>query len=105
MLPVHYAIRLLAGNHDLLWTRLLNVALSTAILLTTYGFARRLLPEGRRKWAVFLTMALPFQSFVVTDYSHHLFSSFYFLLGMGCAWDLVFADPRPARRLAPQGCW
>jgi hypothetical protein len=29
-----------------------------------------------------------------------LFSSFYFLLGMGCAWDLVFADPRPARRLA-----
>ena len=100
VLPVHYAIRLLAGNHDLLWTRLLNVALSTAILLTTYGFARRLLPEGRRKWAVFLTMALPFQSFVVTDYSHHLFSSFYFLLGMGCAWDLVFADPRPARRLA-----
>lgn len=100
VLPVHYAIRLLAGDGDLLWTRLLNVGLSTAILLTTYGFARRLLPEGRRKWAVFLTMALPFQSFVVTDYSHHLFSSFYFLLGMGCAWDLVFADPRPARRLA-----
>ena len=100
VLPVHYAIRLLAGDRDLFWARLLNVGLSTAILLTTYGFARRLLPAGRRKWAVFLAMALPFQSFVVTDYSHHLFSSFYFLLGMGCAWDLVFADPRPGRRLA-----
>lgn len=90
VLPVHYAIRLLAGDHDLLWTRLLNVFLSTAILLVTYSFAKRLLPEGSRKWAVFLLMALPFQNFVVTDYSHHLFSSFYFLVGMWCAWEMMF---------------
>ena len=90
VLPVHYAIRILAGDQDLLWTRLLNIVLSTFILLVTYSFAKRLLPEGSRKWAVFLLVALPFQNFVVTDYSHHLFSSFYFLVGMWCAWEMVF---------------
>ncbi len=99
VLPVHYAIRFLAGGRDVLWTRLLNIVLSSAILLVTYGFSCRLLPKGRRKWAVFLMMALPFQSFVVTDYSHHLFSAFYFLLGMWCAWDLVFTNPGLLRRL------
>ena len=90
VLPVHYAIRILAGEQDLLWTRLLNVALSALILLVTYSFAKRLLPEGSRKWAVFLLVGLPFQTFVVTDYSHHLFSSFYFLVGTWCAWELMF---------------
>lgn len=90
VLPVHYAIRILAGDQDLLWTRLLNVVLSASILLVTYSFGKRLLPEGTRKWAVFLLVALPFQNFVVTDYSHHLFSSFYFLVGMWCAWEMMF---------------
>ena len=90
VLPVHYAIRILAGDQDILWTRLLNVVLSSFILLVTYSFAKRLLPEGSRKWAVFLLVALPFQNFVVTDYSHHLFSSFYFLVGMWCAWEMMF---------------
>jgi len=100
VLPVHYWVRCLAPDQDILWIRLLNVGLSTAILFVTYGFACRLLPEGCRKWAVFLLMALPFQSFVATDFSHHLFSSFYFLLFMWCVWEMVFADPQPLRRLA-----
>lgn len=99
-LPVHYAVRRLAGDGDLLWIRLLNVGLSTLILLATYGFSRRLLPAGKGKWAVFLMLALPFQWFVVTDYSHHLFSSFYFLICIWCAWEMAFADPGLRRRLA-----
>ena len=103
VLPVHYAVRCLAVGADILWIRLINVVLSTAILLAIYGFSCRLLPVGRRKWAVFLMVALPFQSFVVTDYSHHLFSSFYFLLGMWLAWEMVFSSPRPLQRLALSG--
>ena len=98
-LPVHYAVRCLAGEGDLLWVRLLNVGLSTLILLATYGFSRRLLPEGKGKWAVFLMLALPFQWFVVTDYSHHLFSSFYFLACLWCGWELVFAPSGKRRGL------
>ncbi len=103
VLPVHYAIRRLAGDQDLLWARLMNVVLSTALLLVTYGFGRRLLPAGRRKWVAFLMLALPFQWFVVTDYSHHLFSSFYFLVCIWCAWELVFARPGVRCGLALSG--
>ena len=97
-MPVHYLLRRLAGAHDLPWVRLVNVGFSLAILLVTYGLARRLLPAGRRKWAVFLVMVLPFQTFVVSDYSHHLFSSFYFLLGMWAATEMILTDPGPWRR-------
>ena len=98
-LPIHYAVRRWSGGQDLLWIRMLNVGLSTALLATTYGFACRLLPRGRRKWVVGLMLALPFQWFVVTDYSHHLFSSFYFLACIWCGWELVFASPGRWRRL------
>lgn len=89
-MPFHFLARLWAGDLDVLWMRLVNVALSSGILAVTYGFSRRLLPEGARKWAVFLLMALPFQTMVTTDYSHHLFASFYLLLSMWCAWELVW---------------
>jgi len=98
-LPIHYALRRWLGGQDLLWIRLLNVGLSTALLAATYGFACRLLPRGRRKWAVFLMLALPFQWFVVTDYSHHLFSSFYFLACLWCGWELIFAPSGKRRGL------
>jgi hypothetical protein len=97
--PIHYALRRWLGGQDLLWIRLLNVGLSTALLAATYGFACRLLPRGRRKWAIFLMLALPFQWFVVTDYSHHLFSSFYFLACLWCGWELVFAPSGKRRGL------
>ncbi len=99
VLPIHYLIRLAAGPGDVFWTRLLNVGVSSAMLAVVYGFSRRLLPEGKRRWAVFLMMALPFQTMVVTDYSHHLLSSFYFLSGLWCAWELVFRSPRAVSRL------
>lgn len=99
VLPVHYLVRHFAAAHDVFWVRLLNVGLSTAILAVSYGFASRLLPKGRRKWVVFLLMALPFQSFVTTDYSHHLFSSFYFLVFAWCAWEMLFTELRLVRRL------
>lgn len=92
VLPFHYVVRLLAGTRDLLWVRLFNVGLSTAILGVTYGLSRRLLPAGSRKWAVFLLVALPFQTMVVSDYSHHLFSSFYFLAGLWCVWEMVYSS-------------
>ena len=98
-MPVHYLVRRLAGENDALWIRLLSIVVSSAILAVTYAFSRRLLPAGKRKWAVFLLMALPFQSFVVTDYSHHLLSSFYLLLGTWCAWELVHGHPGALRRL------
>ncbi|MDD4342474.1 MAG: hypothetical protein PHO14_09630, partial [Kiritimatiellae bacterium] len=97
VLPFHYAVRLLAGSHDLLWVRLFNVGLSSAILGVTYGWSRRLLPAGKRKWAVFLLVVLPFQTMVVTDYTHHLFSSFYFLAGLWCVWELVYSSPALGR--------
>ena len=100
VLPVHYLIRLMAGAGDIFWVRLLNVGVSSAILAAVYGFSRRLLPEGRRQWAVFLMMVLPFQTMVVTDYSHHLFSSFYFLAGLWCVWELVFRYPKAAHRFS-----
>lgn len=99
VLPIHYGMRLLAGAQDVVGVRLLNVGLSSALLAATYGFARRLLPVGQRKWAVFLMMALPFQTMVVTDYSHHLFSSFYFLVSLWGVWEMVFSSPSPLRRL------
>jgi len=99
VLPFHYLVRYIAGPYDILGIRLLNIGVSTAILLLTYGFACRLLPEGRRKWAVFLMVLLPFQSFLVTDYTHHLFSSFYFLLFTWCVWEMFFTSPRPIRRI------
>lgn len=98
-MPVHYGVRRLAGENDALWIRLLSILVSSAILTVTYAFSRRLLPAGKRKWAVFLLMALPFQSFVVTDYSHHLLSSFYLLLGTWCAWELVHEHPGALRSL------
>lgn len=98
-MPVHYFVRRLAGGQDALWLRLLNVLVSSATLAMTYAFARRLLPAGKRKWAVFLLVALPFQTFVATDYSHHLFSSFYLLLGVWCGWELVHAGPGALRKL------
>lgn len=99
VLPVHYAMRWLAGARDVFWVRLLNVVLSSGILAATYGLARRLLPEGQRKWAVFLLVVLPFQTMVVTDYSHHLFSSFYFLVSLWCVWEMVFSSPGVLRWL------
>ena len=98
-MPVHYVLRRLAGAGDLPWVRLANVVFSLAMLLATYGLARRLLPAGQRKWAVFLLLVLPFQTFVVADYSHHLFSSFYFLLGMWIAGEMVLAPSGPRRWL------
>jgi 4-amino-4-deoxy-L-arabinose transferase-like glycosyltransferase len=98
-LPVHVAVRWLAGAGDLPWMRLLNVAVSTATLAVVYLFACRLLPAGRRKWAVFLMLALPIQWYVTTDYSHHLYSSFYLLLGTWCAWELAHARQGLAGRV------
>lgn len=98
-MPIHYGVRRLAGENDAVWIRLLSIIVSSAILAVTYAFSRRLLPAGKRKWAVFLLMALPFQSFVVMDYSHHLLSSFYLLLGTWCAWELAHACPGALRSL------
>ncbi|HPV48004.1 MAG TPA: hypothetical protein PLD40_10555 [Kiritimatiellia bacterium] len=98
-MPVHYLVRRLAGVHDALWMRLISIMVSSALLVMTAAFARRLLPANKRKWAVFLLVALPFQTFVVLDYGHHLLSSFYLLLGTWCVWELVHASPGLPRRL------
>lgn len=99
VLPVHYLLRLWAGAGDVLWARMLNVAVSTGILAMVYAFACRLLPEGRRKWAVFLLMVLPFQTVIVTDYSHYLLPSLYFLMGLWCLWELAFGRAGLLRQL------
>lgn len=93
-LPVHLAVRWLVGTEDLFWVRIMNVGVSSAMLAVTYWMACRLLPRGRRKWPVFLLMALPFQTYVTTDYSHHLLSSFYLLLGTACVWEMAYSRPR-----------
>ncbi len=100
VMPIHYAVRQWLGSQDLFWIRVLNVGLSSALWAATYGFACRLLACGRRKWALFLMLALPFQWGVVTDYSHHLFSSFYFLVCMWCGWALMYSRPGVLRWFA-----
>lgn len=97
--PVHYWVRRAWGEGDLLWIRGLNVAVASCLPLVVYALACRLLPKGRRKWAVFLLLALPFQSFIVTDYSHHLFSSFYLLLFAWCVWETAFGGHGAAARI------
>lgn len=84
--PVHYFIACLTPRNALAWTKALNVLAATLILVLTYGISCRVLLPGRRKWAVFLMLILPFQTFWVTDYSHHLYSSLYLL---AFAWTAV----------------
>lgn len=97
--PVHYLMERIFPAHALAWTKALNVAAATLILVLTYGLARRVLPPGKRKWAVFLMAVLPFQTFWVTDYSHHLYSSLYLLAFTWAAEELAFGKFRLWQRL------
>lgn len=97
--PVHFLVERLGGTHALGWLHALNIAAATAIAALTYAIARRVLPPGKRKWAVFLIVALPFQNFWVSDYSHHLFSSLYLLTFAWVAWELAFGGKGKLRRL------
>lgn len=90
VLPVHYLLRYLAGDGYLPWLRVSNVVASTAILFLIYLLSRHLLPAGKRKWAVYLMVILPLHTYMVTDYSHHLYSSLYLLSGTWCAVELIF---------------
>lgn len=97
--PVHYLMERIFPVHALAWTKALNVAAATLILVLTYGLARRVLPPGKRKWAVFLMAVLPFQTFWVTDYSHHLYSSLYLLAFTWAAEELAFGGGGLFRRM------
>jgi hypothetical protein len=78
--------------------KILNSVVSTLQLGVAYGFARQLLPAGKRKWAVFLLLILPIQWTVSTDYSHHLFSSFYLFAGTWCVWEIIHGPPATSRK-------
>lgn len=97
--PIHYLIARLAPQQALAWTKALNVLAATLILVLTYGVARRVVFPGKRKWAVFLMLVLPFQTFWVTDYSHHLYSSLYLLAFAWAAGELALGEPRLWQRL------
>lgn len=92
--PVHYLIQRWAGSSAMAWTKGLNVIAASLILCVVYLFARRLLPQGKRKWPVFLLLILPFQTFWATDYSHHLFSSLYLLIFVWAAWEITYGPWR-----------
>lgn len=97
-LPFHWLARRWLGAGDVRAMRLANVGVSVLLLLGTAGLAWRLLPAGRRKWAVLALAALPFQTVVTTDYSHHLFASLYVLVCIWSAWELLFTDAGGWRR-------
>ena len=90
--PVHYLLERWTGSQAWAWSRGLNVFAAMLTLCLTYSLARSVLPPGRRKWAVFLLLALPFQTFWVTDYSHHLYSSLYLLVFAWTARELAFGE-------------
>lgn len=98
--PVHFLVERFGGTHALGWLHALNIAAATAIAALTYALACRVLPLGKRKWAVFLIVVLPFQSFWVSDYSHHLFSSLYLLAFAWAAWELAFGGKGLFRRIS-----
>lgn len=83
--PAHYLIRLMGGNDYLPALRAANIVASTATLMLVCWLAFQFLTPGRRLMAVWLFSALPFQTWIVTDHSHHLFSSLYLLAGTCCA--------------------
>lgn len=97
--PVHYLLERWGGSWAWAWTRAMNVAAATLMLCLTRSLARRILPPGKRKWAVFLLLALPFQTFWVTDYSHHLYSSLYLLVFAWTAQKLAFEPETLPRRV------
>jgi len=82
--PAHYLIRLMGGGEYLPVLRAANIAASTATLMLVCWLAFQFLPSGRRLMAVWFFAALPFQTWIVTDHSHHLFSSLYLLAGTCC---------------------
>ena len=98
--PVHYFLERWGGAQAWMWSRILNVLASTLILCLTHALACRVLPDGKRKWAISLLLALPFQTFWVTDYSHHLYSSLYLLAFAWSAWELAFGKGRLPRRMS-----
>ena len=98
--PVHYLLERWGGDQAWAWSRVLNVLAATLVLCLAHALARRVLPPGKRKWAVFLLLALPFQTFWVTDYSHHLYSSLYLLAFAWAAMELAFGEWPWLRRLA-----
>ena len=87
--PVHYLVQRFAGSHAFACLKALNILVSSLILLIAHDLACHVIPHGKRKWAVFLLLVLPFQTFWVTDYSHHLYSSFYLLIFAWCACKLT----------------
>lgn len=97
--PVHYFLERWAGSQAWAWLRVLNVLASTLVLCLTWCMAHHVLPPGKRKWAIFLLLALPFQTFWVTDYSHHLYSSLYLLVFAWAAQEIVFGKNTLARCL------
>lgn len=101
--PVHYFLERWGGAHAWVCSRILNVLAATLILVLTNALARGILPRGKRKWAVFLLMALPFQTFWVTDYSHHLYSSLYLLAFAWAARELTFGGKTRIRRAGLSG--
>ncbi|MBP5787765.1 MAG: hypothetical protein J6Y19_08130 [Kiritimatiellae bacterium] len=90
--PVHYLVHRLGGTQALTCLKVLNVFAASMMLCLTYAISRHVLPPGKRKWAVFLLLALPLQTFWVTDYSHHIFSSLYLLTFTWTACELAFGD-------------
>lgn len=101
--PVHYLLERWGGAHAWMCSRILNVLAATMILFLTNALARGILPRGKRKWAVFLLLALPFQTFWVTDYSHHLYSSLYLLAFAWAARELAFGGGTGIRRAGLSG--
>lgn len=82
--PIHEGIRKLCGKNDLYVMRAINVITSVLVLMLVLYAASILLPPGIRRWPVFFLAALPFQTYWVTDYTHHLYSSTY-LFAFACA--------------------
>lgn len=82
--PIHEGIRKLFGQNDLHIMRAVNVTTSVLVLMLVLYATCVLLPSGTRRWPVFFLAALPFQTYWVADYTHHLYSSTY-LFAFACA--------------------
>jgi len=87
--PVHYFVERWGGGHVDGLLKTLNIFATSLILVLTHSLACHVLPAGKRKWAVFVLLVLPFQTFWATDYSHHLYSSLYLLTFAWCASSLA----------------
>ena len=104
VLPAHYLMRWAGGEHHLLLMRICNVLASLATLALVARLSAHLLPAGAKKWAVFMMASLPLQSFITTDYSHHLYSSLYLLAGTVCVLEIRRGANGPYVRFIGLSC-